>query len=415
MSPRLRPYALLALLTALNFFNYIDRYVLPAVQEMIKREFHVNDRELGWLTGAFFVCYMLAAPIVGYLADRVQRRIIVVAGALVWSGATLLTAITYTYNELLLRHVLVGIGEASFVTVAPALIADSFPEYKRGRMLAIFYMAIPMGTALGLMLGGFLSRYGWRMPFLVSAVPGVALGLLMLLVPEPPRGAADMMEDSEERGTLRGLFSNKAYWTATLGMAFMTFAIGALSVWMPTFLVRVRGMSVMKASVIFGAFTLVTGFGATLFGGWLGDRLLRRTHAAYYLVSAAGLALGIPAMIAAIYLTGSTMYPAIFLAEFLLLVNTGPLNAAVVNAVSGKIRASAVAINLLVIHLLGDATSPVLVGMISDKTGSLQTAFLAPAAVIGLAAAILLAGAKYAPRLPQAARDKLAEEEGASA
>lgn len=171
----------------------------------------------------------------------------------------------------------------------------------------------------------------------------------------------------------------------------------------------------MKASVIFGAFTLVTGFGATLFGGWLGDRMLRRTHAAYYLVSAAGLALGIPAMIAAIYLTGSAMYPAIFLAEFLLLVNTGPLNAAVVNAVSGKIRASAVAINLLVIHLLGDATSPVLVGMISDKTGSLQTAFLAPAAAIALAAVILLAGAKFAPRLPQAARDKLAEEEGASA
>lgn len=410
MSRKLRPYALLAILTALNFLNYIDRYVLPAVQEMIKHEFHVSDRDLGWLTGAFFVCYMVAAPFVGYLGDRVPRRIIVAAGALLWSGATLLTAITVNYRELLLRHMVVGIGEASFVAVAPALIGDSFPEYRRGRMMAVFYMAIPMGTALGMILGGALSRYGWRMPFLVGAAPGVILGLLVLFLPEPPRGAADMLADTNERGTIRGLFHNKAYWTATLGMAAMTFGVGGLSYWMPTFLVRMRGMSVLNASILFGGFTLVTGFAATLFGGWLGDRMLRRTHTAYYKVSAIGLALGVPAMLAAIYLTGNAMYPSIFLAEFLLLVNTGPLNAAVVNSVSGRIRATAVAVNLFVIHLLGDASSPVLVGMISDKTGSLQLAFLAPVAAVAISVVILLAGAKYAPHLPQPGRATLVEE-----
>lgn len=415
MPRKLRPYALLALLTALNFLNYIDRYVLPAVQEMIKSEFKVSDRDLGWLTGAFFVCYMIAAPVIGYLGDRVQRRAIVIGGALLWSGATLLTAVTFTYRELLVRHVLVGIGEASFVAIAPALIADSFPEYKRGRMMAIFYMAIPMGTALGYLLGGWLgAAHGWRMPFLVGAAPGVVVALLMFLVPEPPRGAADMLAETAERGTLRGLFSNKAYWTATLGMAFMTFGVGALSNWMPTFLIRVRGMTVFHASLVFGVFTLLTGFGATLSGGWLGDRVLRRTHTAYYLVSAIGLALGVPAMIAAIWVTGRGMLPSIFIAEFLLLLNTGPLNAAVVNSVSGRIRSTAVAINLLTIHLLGDASSPVLVGIISDKTGSLQTAFIAPIVAVALSVVVLLAGMKYAPRLPQPGRDTLTQE-GASA
>ncbi len=414
MPRRLRPYLLLGLLTALNFFNYIDRYVLPSVQEMIKREFHVDDAMIGWLTGAFFVCYMIAAPIVGFIGDRVQRRMIVIGGALLWSGATLLTAITYTFNELLIRHVLVGVGEASFVALAPALIADSFPEYKRGRMMAIFYMAIPMGTALGYLTGGLLSKYGWRMPFLVSAVPGVIAALMMFFVPEPERGSADLLKESEERTTIRGLFSNKAYWTATLGMAFMTFALGGLSNWMPTFLVRVRDFSVLKAGLVFGIFTLVTGFTATLSGGWLGDRLLKRTHSAYYLVSALGLALGIPAMIAAIWVTGRTMYVAIFLAEFLLLVNTGPLNAAVVNSVGGKIRATAVAINLLTIHLMGDVPSSVLVGWISDKTGSLQVAFIAPIVMVAVSVAVILLGMKYAPRLPEPARDTLGQE-GASA
>ncbi|HZD32606.1 MAG TPA: MFS transporter, partial [Candidatus Angelobacter sp.] len=372
---------------------------------------------------AFFACYMVAAPLIAPLGDRapprwvawlirwfkgpnyevpdkLPRKWIMAAGTFVWSLATLLTAITKNYDELLLRHIIVGIGEASFVTISPAFLSDLFPETKRGRVLSIFYIAIPAGTALGYLIGGYLGHlHGWRMPFLVCAIPGLVLCLALLALKEPERGANDHIADSVERGTVLGLFRNKAYLTVTLGLAMLTFAMGGLQVWMPTFLTRMRGVPMNRANLVFGGMTLVSGIFATLLGGWLGDRLLRRTPAAYQLVSAVGMVLSIPAMVAAIYVVGPVMYPAIFLGEFMLLLNTGPLNAALVNSVSAKIRATAVAVNLFTIHLLGDAFSPTLIGWISDRT-NLQTGFFSTIVAVALSAAILLYGMRFAPKLP---------------
>src|SRR5271166_5144142 len=199
----------LLLLTALNFFNYVDRNVLFAVQPLIQREFKINDAQIGFLTSAFFVCYMVAAPMIAPLADRYPRKWIMAAGAVVWSFATLLTAVTHNYDELLLRHLIVGIGEATFVVISPAFIADLFPENRRGRVLSIFYLAIPAGTALGYLIGGYLGHaHGWRMPFLVCAIPGFVLALGVCLLKEPQRGASDHLADSLERGTVVGLFRN---------------------------------------------------------------------------------------------------------------------------------------------------------------------------------------------------------------
>jgi MFS transporter, Spinster family, sphingosine-1-phosphate transporter len=304
--------AALVLLTALNFLNYIDRNVLFAVQPLIQKEFHVDDAKIGFLTSAFFVCYMVAAPLIAPLADRYSRKWIMAAGAFVWSAATLLSAVTHTYDELLLRHVIVGIGEATFVAISPAFLADLFPENIRGRVMGFFYLATPVGSALGFIAGGYLGhRYGWRAPFMICGIPGFLLGLGVLALKEPVRGASDLLADSVERGSLRGLLRNKAYWTITLGAAMMTFAIGGLQVWMPTFLVRMRHLQLDRANVIFGGMTVVSGTVATLLGGWLGDRLLRRTPAAYQLVSAVGMALSIPAIVVAIYWKGAVMYPAV--------------------------------------------------------------------------------------------------------
>jgi MFS family permease len=392
-------YALL-LLTALNFFNYVDRNVLFAVQPLIQSEFKVDDAKMGFLTTAFFICYMVAAPLIAPLADRYPRKWIMAGGAVVWSLATLLSAVTNNYDELLLRHLIVGIGEATFVVISPAFLADLFSETIRGRVMGFFYLSLPVGSAVGYVMGGYLGHhYGWRTPFLVGAIPGLVLALGMLFVREPERGASDQLPNTAERGTILGLFRNKAYWTVSLGMAMMTFAVGGMQVWMPTFLTRVRGVPLDRANLVFGGMTVVAGTVATLFGGWLGDRLLRRTHAAYLIVSAVGMILSIPAVVAAIYLTGSVMYAAILIGEFFILLNTAPLNAALVNSVAAPIRATALAVNLFTIHLLGDAFSPTLIGYISDRT-NLQVGMVATIVAVALSGLVLLYGMRFAPKLP---------------
>jgi MFS family permease len=391
--------AALLLLTGLNFLNYIDRNVLYAVQPLIEKEFHLDYAQVGFLTSAFFICYMVAAPLIAPLADRYSRKWIMAAGAFVWSAATLLSAVTHTYHELLLRHVIVGIGEATFVAISPAFLSDLFPENIRGRIMGLFYLATPVGSALGFIIGGYLGHhYGWRAPFMICGLPGFLLGLGVLALREPVRGASDHLADSAERGSIHGLMRNKAYWTITLGAAMMTFAIGGLQVWMPTFLVKMRHLHLDQANLIFGGMTVVSGTVATLLGGWLGDRLLRRTPAAYQLVSAVGMALSIPAIVVAVFWKGPAMYPAIFLGEFFLLLNTAPLNAALVNSVSARIRATAIAVNVFTIHALGDAFSPTLIGYISDRT-NLEIGLSAMVIAVALSAAVLFYGMRFAPKI----------------
>jgi MFS family permease len=397
---KLYPRIALALLTTLNLLNYIDRSVLFAVQDLVKAEFHRSDLAFGLLTSVFFIFYMFAAPFMGPLSLRFSRKSVIVAGALVWSVATLLTAFTKNFNELLIRHTLVGIGEASFVILSPTFVADMFPVEKRGRVMGVFYLAIPVGTALGYLIGGFMGpKYGWRAPFYVGAAPGVLLALLLLLIPEPPLGQFDPPESkAPERDTLKSLFHNPAFLTATLGMAMMTFALGGLQVWEPTFLHRARGYSVLGANLIFASSTIVNGLTASLLGGWISDRLLRRNKAAHYLVSAVSLGLGIPAMCVALFASGRPMVVGIFVAEFLLLLNTGPLNAAVINSVGPHVRAAALSANIFIFHLLGDVPSSALIGYVSDKY-SLQLAFLGPVIAIAFSSAILFYGMRFAPPL----------------
>lgn len=398
-STRLYPRAALVLLTALNLLNYIDRSVLNAVQPLIQSEFHVSDAQIGRLTTVFLIFYTLAAPFMGPLADRYSRRLIIALGAFAWSGVTLLTAFVHSYDALLLRHTLVGVGEASFVTISPTLVADLFPESKRGRVLGVFYLAIPVGFALGYPIGGYFgTHFGWRVPFLIAGIPGFVLATVMLFMPEPERGQFDTLRETPERSSVLGLARNPAFLTATLGMAMMTFAQGGLLVWMPTFLARMRGYSLIDANNLFGLIIAIDGTFASLAGGWLGDRLLRRTRGAYYLVSAASMGVGIPVMAVALFSRGRAMVPGIALAGFLLLLNTAPLNAAIINSVGAHIRATAIAVNLFVIHFLGDAFSPWLIGKISDRS-SLESGFVSTVVATALSSAILFYGMKFAPRL----------------
>jgi len=398
-SKNLHPRTAWIVLTALNLLNYADRNVLYAVQPLVQDEFHLTHTQIAYLTSAFLGFYMVAAPFVGPLADRYSRKVIIVLGAVFWSGLTLLTAVTHTYGELLVRHTLVGVGEATFVTIAPTFVVDLFSEDKRARILGVFYLAIPVGSAAGYLLGGYLAPiYGWRFPFYIAAAPGFVLALAVLLLKEPERGQFDTLKATPERRTILGLLHNRAFLTATLGMAAMTFSLGGIQVWMPQFLFSERHYSLERANLMFGLIVVVDGIVASLAGGWLGDYLLRRTKSAYYLVSAISMALGVPFMIVALFSSGRLMVPAIGVAAFFLLLNTSPLNAAVINSVDAHIRATAISVNIFVIHILGDVPSPTMMGWVADHR-SLQAAFILPVIAMAVSSAILLSGMKYAPAI----------------
>jgi MFS family permease len=401
MPRKLYPYSLLAVLTGLNILNYIDRNILFAIQSEVKKEFMVSDAKIGLLTSAFFFTYMFAAPLIGWLGDRYPRKNMVVFGIFIWSGFTFFTWFVHDYNQLLFRHAIVGIGEASYATIAPTLIADSFPPERRGRMLSIFFLGLPVGSAAGYFVGGYLAQYfqSWRAPFMVAGLPGLVLVLLLWLLPEPERGQHEEHSPVDVRTLLRGLLRNGAFITATLGMAMYTFAVGGMQVWIPTFLQRLRGLDLKTANIDFSIIVVINGIVATLLGGWIGDRLLKRYFGAYYTFPGIAMLIAVPLMFGAIYATGKLMFPAIFAAVFFILLGTGPTNAALVNSVSASIRSTALAVNVFIIHLLGDAFSPTLMGRIADKTGSLQTAFWTAFFAAAISGLILIYGARFAPRL----------------
>jgi MFS family permease len=402
--PASAAWTALALLTALNLLNYTDRYVLAGVQPLVQRAFQVNDERVGSLTFAFFITYMFAAPLTGWLGDHFPRKPLILAGALLWSVLTLSTAMVHTFGELYLRHALVGIGEASFGIFAPALLSDYWPPEQRNRILTMFYLALPIGAALGYILGGTLGQaYGWKAPFYVAAAPGLLVVLLVwIFLKEPARGASEPLAIRPDRATLAGLTSNKAYWTATLGMAMMVFTLGGISVWMPTFLYRYAHVSLAGASQILGGITVVDGILGTWLGGWLAQRWLRRNKAALYLLSAWSILLAAPFAVLVFYGPRATMVPSLAVAEFLLFLNTGPLNAAIVNAVDAPIRSTAIAIELFIIHALGDAPSPRIIGWVSDHS-SLRAGLAVTLITLLLSAIFIFAGAKYAPEIDAAA------------
>ncbi len=405
----------LVLLTALNLVNYIDRYILPGVQELVKREFRVSDSQIGSITFWFFLTYMLSAPFTGWLGDHLPRKPLLIICAVAISLVNILTGTVHVFDSLLLRHAILGIGEASLGIYAPALLSDFFPEEQRNRILTIFYTAIPVGAALGYLVGEIIgSNYGWRMPFFVSAVPGLTIALLMVFfLREPVRGAGEGIRETQIEAqssffhkvveTLRligNLAVNPRYMYATLGMAMVTFSLGGISAWMPSFLQR-SGIAPTSVGITLGGITAVGGLGGTALGGWIAHRWLRTNHRALYLVSAWSAALTVPPAVLCFFGPRSTMLPALSVAMVLIFLGTGPLNAAIINAVPVGVRSSAIAIELLLIHALGDTPSPKLIGIVSDRS-TLSFGLGLTLVTMLVAAVLLFIGARYERSLPTA-------------
>lgn len=388
----------LVLLTGLNLVNYIDRYILPGVQEMVKSEFHVSDERIGALTTWFFITYIIAAPLTGWLGDHFPRKPLIVIGALLWSGTNLFTAMVHNFDALLVRHAALGIGEASFGIYGPALLSDFYGPEQRNRALTIFNIAIPVGAALGYSLGSAIAQaHGWRSAFYVSAIPGLVIAVAILFfMREPARGETEAPQEKKS-GAVKDLLHNPAYLTATMGYAMSTFTIGGISAWIPSFLQREAGMTATHAGFTVGAITAATGIAGTALGGWWAQRWLKKDHRALYWVCAAGPAMCVPFALQCFFGPRATMLPALAAAELTLFLGSGPVNAAIVNAVSARVRSTALAGQLFLIHLFGDVPSPRVIGFISDRSNlrwGLGVTVLALVASSGFQ----FYGARFAPR-----------------
>jgi MFS family permease len=300
---------------------------------------------------------------------------------------------------LMLARAVIGVGEAGYGAAAPSIISDLYPREQRTRMLAFFYIAIPVGAALGYGLGGWLSMsFSWHVAFYAAGVPGLLLGVLAFFMPEPQRGAMDGAEATEKLPFLvglKGLGRNKAFWATTCGYTLMTFSIGGLAFWMPTYLKDARGMPEDKAGFIFGAITACAGLTGTVVGGWLGDKMDRKREGGGLWMSGMGLLLAAPCMFLAARLPNTTaMFVAVGVAQFLIFLNSGPINAAIVNCVPPTFRAFAMGLNVLCIHLLGDAPSPPIIGWVADLTKSMGLAIELNAVPVLLGGLALLVASK---------------------
>jgi MFS family permease len=444
-SPLPGAYSTLALLLAINLFNYIDRQVLAAVVGPIKRTFFneaegagipeggmlsfiihwfqdqlgfkPEDALLGLLGTAFMVVYMIGAPAFARLAERMSRWIIVGIGVILWSLASGASGLALTFMMLLLTRCFVGFGEAAYGPVAPAMISDLFPIKIRGRVLAWFYVAIPVGSALGYVLGGWIANsdigrlfagiFGvelesWRWAFLLIMLPGIVLGLWSFFMRDPPRGGADP-GSSVKRAAVPWrdyaiLARTPSYVLCSLGMTAMTFAIGGIAFWMPYYLENRPGAP-QNSTIIFGAITAVAGLSATILGGIAGDKLRARFPSSYFLISGIAIITGFPIFLAALHAPFPwAIWLLIFLACFCLFFNTGPTNTILANVTHPSMRSIGFAVNIFIIHAFGDVISPVMVGFLNDWYGDMNKSFLVVGLMFLLSGIFWLFGTRYLER-----------------
>jgi MFS family permease len=387
------PKAILALLTALNLLNYLDRYVLSAVLKPLQDELHLSDFVGGSLSSVFLIGFFVTSPLFGWWADRsgpAGRKALVVFGVVVWSLATLASGLARGPASLLLARAVVGVGEASYVTIAPTIIDDVAPSDRKSAWLAYFYTAIPVGSALGYLIGGSVEHatHDWRQAFYVAGGPGMLLGFLCLLIRDPANKAPPPSRHvgDEVFGAVRTLARIPLYRAVVLGQCAYTFAIGGFAYWAPKYVAARYDLEPGHASFVFGLVTVAGGAIGTLLGGRIGDRATRGRTAddpiARGNLVVCGLAtfVAVPLAAAAVAATTGNLFFGVVLAcEIALFIPGGPYNVAVLRSVPPRMRASAMAISIFASHLLGDLWSPPLIGLVADHASMALGMLVCPA------------------------------------
>ena len=392
----LSPFWLLTILSGLNLFNYLDRYVTFSVVEPIRLSFGLDDAQAGRLNTAFMLGYFLTAPLFGYLGDRMTRKWLIAAGIFVWSLGTVLSGVATGFGSLLGYRALVGLGEASYATISPSLISDAYGPARRNNALTIFYVAIPVGASLGYLLGSHVSAaWGWRQAFVVAGLPGLLLAVCLLPFREPERGQADHRPSEtapkpKAKDVLK-LLLLPDYSLVVWGYVALTFAMGGFGFWGPAYLMRVSKMTLLQAGDYFTSVTAVAGLVGTFAGGFAATAWRKRNPAAYALVLGLSTLLAAPCAAWA-FLGGTTtaLKWGLGAAIFLAFLGTGPVNTLILETVPVNLRAGAMALAIFMIHLFGDFWSPEIIGHISVRTGSLKLAVLVLPAVLLVGGALWL-------------------------
>ncbi|XP_036691361.1 protein spinster homolog 2 isoform X4 [Balaenoptera musculus] len=379
-----------AILSLGNVLNYLDRYTVAGVLLDIQQHFGVKDRGAGLLQSVFICSFMVAAPIFGYLGDRFNRKVILSCGIFFWSAVTFSSSFIPQQHFwlLVLSRGLVGIGEASYSTIAPTIIGDLFTKNTRTLMLSVFYFAIPLGSGLGYITGSSVKQAAgdWHWALRVSPILGMITGtLILVLVPATKRGHADQLGGQLKARTswlrdMKALIRNRSYVFSSLATSAVSFATGALGMWIPLYLHRAQVVQkaaetcssppcAAKDSLIFGAITCFTGFLGVVTGAGATRWCRLRTQRADPLVCAVGM-LGSAIFICLIFVAAKSSivgaYICIFVGETLLFSNWAITADILMYVVIPTRRATAVALQSFTSHLLGDAGSPYLIGFISD-------------------------------------------------
>src|SRR5215467_682993 len=394
-------HSALYLLLTINLFNYIDRQILAALEPDIRATFFapgdVNAMtKTGLLGDAFFVTYMISAPILGLLADRISRWMIVGSAVILWSLASGGSGLAATFAILFATRICVGIGEGGYGPAAPTVLADLFPIETRGRIMAVFYAAIPVGSALGYVIGGVVGAHlGWRWAFYLVAPPGLLLGLLCFWQRDLRVGADSLVQKAPRRSIrdYLNLFRTRSYLINCVAQTLMTFVVGGIGYWISAYL-EYRNQNPAESRTIFGLILVVGGLVSTLLGGVIADKLRSRFAGSYFWVSGIGMLIACPIFILALYIPFPAAWIAMFLAIFFLFLNTGPSNTALANVSLPSVRATAFAANIFVIHAFGDVQAFWLLGYIGGHS-NMHVAFLFVSGVIFLSGLVWLIGVKY--------------------
>jgi len=387
-------------LSAINLLNYTDRYIPKAVLPLFQAEFGMTDFEASLPESAMVVVFMICAAGFGVLADKevVDRRVILAGGVALWSAATGLAGLANHFWQLLFFRSLVGAGEAAFATVSSPVLSDFYSPMERNSAFTVLSIAMPLGGALGFVVGALTgSTIGWRGSFLVCGLPGLLAALTVLVMRDPPKGANDEYQEIAEfttNGTgaekqngcgglvkdVLAIITNRHWLLATFGWVCSNFALGGYAFWYESYLTRYKLADDKTANLMLGAATFLAGIGGTLMGAKAAEYAVRRkngTDSDYLLVSAI---FSVPATffgalsISSLLEGTAALFIVILLSEIFLFTSTAPITTVSMNVIPVGLRSRSAALQILLVHILGDVISPPIVGTLSRHLGSLRLA-----------------------------------------